>query len=244
MRASSPARHCRSTAASTCIEAVPDYAPPQKRSVLIAGHQTSISLEPIFWRALEAAARERGVPINALVAEIDVARLEFGAAAEPDVGDPPVAIRDRPSRLTRTAWAKRGPASGASAMNRAGSISSSSMTCSPPSSSDDDVDARVGRRRGRRGKRGLGELDRTRRRVAAADDPAIFRLYAELAGTRHLATEWLNSPSKKISEIRRCLTISLSHGWTSIAPAADLVGKRVAAGRSGRCRKRSPRRAA
>ena len=53
-----------------------DYAPPQKRSVLIAGHQTSISLEPMFWRALEAAARERGVPVNALVAEIDAARLD------------------------------------------------------------------------------------------------------------------------------------------------------------------------
>ena len=53
-----------------------DYAPPQKRSVLIAGHQTSISLEPMFWGALEAAARERGVPVNALVAEIDEARLE------------------------------------------------------------------------------------------------------------------------------------------------------------------------
>ena len=48
-----------------------DYAPPQKRSILIAGHPTSISLEPAFWRALEAAARERGCPINALVAEID-----------------------------------------------------------------------------------------------------------------------------------------------------------------------------
>jgi len=44
--------------------------------VLIAGHQTSISLEPMFWRALEAAARERGGPLNALVAEIDVARLD------------------------------------------------------------------------------------------------------------------------------------------------------------------------
>jgi predicted DNA-binding ribbon-helix-helix protein len=54
----------------------PGYAPPRKRSVLIAGHQTSISLEPMFWRALEAAARERGVPVNALVAEIDAARLE------------------------------------------------------------------------------------------------------------------------------------------------------------------------
>ena len=52
------------------------YAPPRKRSVLIAGHATSISLEPMFWRALEAAARERGIPVNALVAEIDAARLD------------------------------------------------------------------------------------------------------------------------------------------------------------------------
>jgi predicted DNA-binding ribbon-helix-helix protein len=52
-----------------------DYAPPRKRSVLIAGHQTSISLEPMFWRALDAAARERGCPVNALVAEIDAERL-------------------------------------------------------------------------------------------------------------------------------------------------------------------------
>ena len=55
---------------------MPAYAPPKKRSVLIAGHQTSISLEPVFWRALEAAARERGCPLNALVAEIDVVRLD------------------------------------------------------------------------------------------------------------------------------------------------------------------------
>jgi predicted DNA-binding ribbon-helix-helix protein len=56
--------------------AATDYAPPRKRSVLIAGHQTSISLEPAFWRALDAAARELGCPVNALVAEIDVARLD------------------------------------------------------------------------------------------------------------------------------------------------------------------------
>jgi predicted DNA-binding ribbon-helix-helix protein len=51
------------------------YGPPVKRSVLIAGHATSISLEPVFWRALEIAAQQRAVPINALVAEIDEARL-------------------------------------------------------------------------------------------------------------------------------------------------------------------------
>lgn len=53
-----------------------DYAPPTKRSVVIAGHQTSISLEPMFWSALERAARERGCALNALVAEIDAARLD------------------------------------------------------------------------------------------------------------------------------------------------------------------------
>ena len=58
------------------MAAAGDYAPPRKRSVLIAGHPTSISLEPMFWRALETAARERNCPVNALVAEIDVARLD------------------------------------------------------------------------------------------------------------------------------------------------------------------------
>jgi predicted DNA-binding ribbon-helix-helix protein len=58
------------------MDAAPDYAPPRKRSVLIAGHATSISLEPMFWKALDAAARERGCTLNALVAEIDAARLE------------------------------------------------------------------------------------------------------------------------------------------------------------------------
>jgi predicted DNA-binding ribbon-helix-helix protein len=52
------------------------YGPHVKRSVLIAGHPTSISLEPIFWQALEIAARDSGRPLNALVAEIDAARIE------------------------------------------------------------------------------------------------------------------------------------------------------------------------
>jgi predicted DNA-binding ribbon-helix-helix protein len=48
---------------------------PVKRSVTIAGHETSISLEPIFWDALRAAAAEQGLPINALIAELDVERI-------------------------------------------------------------------------------------------------------------------------------------------------------------------------
>jgi len=52
------------------------YRPPVKRSVTIAGHQTSITLEPLFWRGLERAAEQTGLPLNALVARIDAARLE------------------------------------------------------------------------------------------------------------------------------------------------------------------------
>ena len=50
--------------------------PPVKRSVTIAGHPTSISLEPVFWDALEAEAQRRSLPVNALVARIDVERME------------------------------------------------------------------------------------------------------------------------------------------------------------------------
>lgn len=51
------------------------YHPPVKRSVEIAGHKTSISLEPIFWDQLRAVAEDEGVPINALVARIDEERI-------------------------------------------------------------------------------------------------------------------------------------------------------------------------
>jgi predicted DNA-binding ribbon-helix-helix protein len=49
---------------------------PTKRSVTIAGHETSISLEPLFWKALELAARDEQLPVNALIARIDVERLD------------------------------------------------------------------------------------------------------------------------------------------------------------------------
>jgi predicted DNA-binding ribbon-helix-helix protein len=54
------------------------YHPPVKRSMTIAGHQTSISLEPLFWDALKASAEALGLPVNALVAQIDVERLDAG----------------------------------------------------------------------------------------------------------------------------------------------------------------------
>jgi predicted DNA-binding ribbon-helix-helix protein len=47
-----------------------------KRSITIAGHRTSISLEPEFWQALQNLSRERGRPLSAIVAEIDRARAK------------------------------------------------------------------------------------------------------------------------------------------------------------------------
>ena len=52
------------------------YHPPVKRSIEIAGHKTSISLEPLFWELLKQAAQAEALPINALVARIDAERLQ------------------------------------------------------------------------------------------------------------------------------------------------------------------------
>ena len=51
------------------------FHPPVKRSVEIAGHKTSISLEPLFWELLKQAAAAQQVPVNALVARIDAERI-------------------------------------------------------------------------------------------------------------------------------------------------------------------------
>jgi len=45
-----------------------------KRSIAIAGHRTSVSLEAPFWAELHEIARQRGRSAQALVAEIDAGR--------------------------------------------------------------------------------------------------------------------------------------------------------------------------
>ena len=59
------------------------FCGPVKRSITIAGHQTSISLEPAFWAALEAEARCLALPLSALVAQID--GLRIAAEAPPNL---------------------------------------------------------------------------------------------------------------------------------------------------------------
>lgn len=45
-----------------------------KRSLTIAGHRTSLSLEPEFWEALQRAAAVRRQSLAALVSQIDGSR--------------------------------------------------------------------------------------------------------------------------------------------------------------------------
>lgn len=49
-----------------------------KRSFSLAGHRTSVALEPDFWTALEGMAHRRSLPLAGLVAEVDAARTETG----------------------------------------------------------------------------------------------------------------------------------------------------------------------
>ena len=48
-----------------------DNIVPIKRSVMISGHRTSISLETAFWSELKSLAESRHQSINALITEID-----------------------------------------------------------------------------------------------------------------------------------------------------------------------------
>jgi predicted DNA-binding ribbon-helix-helix protein len=45
-----------------------------KRSIVVAGHKTSVSLEDAFWNGLKEIVRERHMTLSELVAEIDAQR--------------------------------------------------------------------------------------------------------------------------------------------------------------------------
>ncbi len=47
-----------------------------KHSVLIAGHRTSVSLEPEFWREFVSICRDEGIALSKKVEEIDSKRME------------------------------------------------------------------------------------------------------------------------------------------------------------------------
>ncbi len=61
----------------------------RKRSLTLAGHSTSVALEPEFWSALEAFAASRALTLAGLLAELDATR-----------GDRPLASALRVEALT------------------------------------------------------------------------------------------------------------------------------------------------
>jgi len=46
----------------------------EKRSLSLAGHRTSVALEPEFWAALQGLAEGRSIALAALIAEVDAQR--------------------------------------------------------------------------------------------------------------------------------------------------------------------------
>lgn len=55
---------------------------PRKRSLTLAGHRTSVSLEDDFWQAFREIAEEWDLPVNVLATQIDRERgLETGLAS-------------------------------------------------------------------------------------------------------------------------------------------------------------------
>ncbi len=61
----------------------------RKRSVMISGHATSVSLEQAFWQRLKAIAKIQGVSVNALIAEIDGERPSPTRASAPGISPAP-----------------------------------------------------------------------------------------------------------------------------------------------------------
>jgi predicted DNA-binding ribbon-helix-helix protein len=60
---------------SLALEAIMK-SPVVKRSIIIAGHKSSVSLEDEFWRSLKRIAIHHGVTLSQLVTSIDVGRRE------------------------------------------------------------------------------------------------------------------------------------------------------------------------
>ena len=51
-------------------------SPIVKRSIVIAGHKTSVSLEDAFWKGMKVVAAGRGQTLSEIVGEIDSARVQ------------------------------------------------------------------------------------------------------------------------------------------------------------------------
>ncbi len=67
-------KHDRTEMKSEVIRGLSDQGGSKKRSVIVGGHRTSVSLEPIFWDQLRTFAAQRRISVNELVTAIDQQR--------------------------------------------------------------------------------------------------------------------------------------------------------------------------
>lgn len=78
----------------------PSFDPPRKRSIMIDGHATSVSLEDAFWNNLREMAAVKGVTLARLVTMIDHARpADVGLATAVRLTILAQAKRDQPPEL-------------------------------------------------------------------------------------------------------------------------------------------------
>ncbi|MBC7737252.1 MAG: ribbon-helix-helix domain-containing protein [Candidatus Saccharibacteria bacterium] len=54
---------------------------PEKHSLTLQGHRTSVSLEPEFWLAFRQIALKQGATLNELAVQIDATRGDVGLAS-------------------------------------------------------------------------------------------------------------------------------------------------------------------
>lgn len=80
-----------------------------KRSVVVDGHKTSVSLEDQFWNDLKAIARAHGATLSKMVSEIDNARRQgnLSSALRLFVLDQ---VRTYPDRDLRSSTGSQAPA--------------------------------------------------------------------------------------------------------------------------------------
>ena len=81
-------------------------SPVIKRSIVIAGHKTSVSLEDAFWRGLKEIAIGRDKTLSDLVAEIDTGRPHGNLSSAIRLFVPTITER-KPTVMPPRAAAKR-----------------------------------------------------------------------------------------------------------------------------------------
>lgn len=79
---------------------------PEKRSLTLDGHRTSVTLERPFWEALKALADAQGRSVNALAAEVDRRRTQEDPAA-PLAGALRVALFEAACGVAGAGWQRQ-----------------------------------------------------------------------------------------------------------------------------------------